>query len=415
MADNDLIVARKDTTRSFSGVPIAEDIDQLVTGFRTGSWIDTTIGGVATSLDALVFVTDPLGQLVAWGVGWLIEHLKPLSDALDALAGDPDQITAYAGTWRNVAARASAERGALDLAVSADVYTWTGPASDAYRHTARHHGDALHALSSAATALAEITTGAGLLVAAVRTFVRDLIAEFVSVLAVRLWEWLAEEGLTLGLATPWVITQVTTLASKWIARITSLLHALLTSLRRLAPMIRRLEDLIGSLRNVLRRVHVPDPPPTRPQSRRAPGRGLLRHSDKDPLRERGSARETHPAEYAAEIAEAKRLGVEVLEEQGQMAYAPGLSPGDRGQLILDPESSYGALLHEMRHLRDDHEAGWIGYRGWFSDPATTYTAEARAFDVEIKYARSIGDHRSVEILEQEKRDVYDTLVRKAEG
>lgn len=46
--------------------------------------------------------------------------------------------------------------------------------------------------------------------------VRDLIADFVSVLAMRLWEWLAEEGLTLGLGTLWLIAQVTTLAAKWV-------------------------------------------------------------------------------------------------------------------------------------------------------------------------------------------------------
>ncbi|MFI5955998.1 WXG100 family type VII secretion target [Cryptosporangium sp. NPDC051539] len=268
MAD-ELVAARHDTTRGFSGIPIAEDIDQLVTGFHRGSWIDSTIGGVASSLDALVFVTDPLGQLVSWGVGWLIEHVKPLSDALDTLAGDPDQITAYAATWRNVAHRASSERAALDHAVATETRTWTGPAGSAYRSAARSHGETLDALNSAATALAEITTGVGLLVAAVRTFVRDLIADFVSVLAVRLWEWLAEAGLTLGLASPWVITQVTTLASKWITRIASLLHALTASLRRLTPLVRRLEDLIANLRQLLRRGGRAAPP-TPPTPRRPP-------------------------------------------------------------------------------------------------------------------------------------------------
>ncbi len=37
-------------------------------------------------------VLDSIGTLVSYGVAWLIEHVKPLSDALDWLAGDPDQI-----------------------------------------------------------------------------------------------------------------------------------------------------------------------------------------------------------------------------------------------------------------------------------------------------------------------------------
>jgi hypothetical protein len=54
--------------------------------FESGSWIDGTIGGFGVAMDALGVMTDPLGTLVSWGVAWLIEHLKPLSDALDWLA-----------------------------------------------------------------------------------------------------------------------------------------------------------------------------------------------------------------------------------------------------------------------------------------------------------------------------------------
>jgi hypothetical protein len=59
---------------------------------------------VSAGLDTLAFVPDPVGALLQSGVAWLIEHVKPLSQALDGLAGDPAQIRAYAQTWRNVAA-----------------------------------------------------------------------------------------------------------------------------------------------------------------------------------------------------------------------------------------------------------------------------------------------------------------------
>ncbi|WLS44520.1 hypothetical protein Q3V37_24510 [Micromonospora profundi] len=100
---NPLVAARHDSTRWYTGLGLVEDVADTVSGIESGSWIDSTIGGVATSMDALATVLDPLGSLVSWGVGWLLEHVKPLSDALDWLAGDPDQIHAYASTWRNVA------------------------------------------------------------------------------------------------------------------------------------------------------------------------------------------------------------------------------------------------------------------------------------------------------------------------
>ncbi|MFC7278298.1 WXG100 family type VII secretion target [Paractinoplanes rhizophilus] len=284
-----LIAPREDSTRWYSGVFLAEDIDSLMASFSGGGWIDASIGGIAAGLDALAFVTDPLGQLVAWGVGWLIEHLKPLSDALDVLAGDPDQIAAYAKTWANVAGAIDGARIKLHDGVAGQLTDWTGSAAAAYRGRSGEYEATLAALVKANNALSEITAGAGLLVATVRMLVRDLIADFVSVLAVRLWEWLAEEGLTLGLGTPWVIAQVTSLAGKWVGRIAHLLDGLVSSLRRLTPLIRRLGQIIEDLKAALRRLTgrrgptsratptCTTPTPTRSANTARPGRRTRRN------------------------------------------------------------------------------------------------------------------------------------------
>lgn len=403
------VAPREDSTRWFSGVFLAEDVDMLMASFSGGSWIDTTIGGIAAGLDALAFVTDPLGQLVSWGVGWLIEHLKPLSDALDTLAGDPDQIAAYAQTWKNVGQAMGRAQTTLHDGTARQITEWVGTASAAYRHLAGEHEAALAALAKANNALAEITAGAGLLVATVRIMVRDLIADFVSVLAVRIWEWLAEEGLTLGLGTPWVVAQVTSLAGKWVGRIAHLLDGLINSLRRLTPLLRRLGQIIEDIKTLLRRL----------TGRRTPGGPSLArdthlfHSDADPLRRHGPARETHPAEWEAAMREAEEAGVEVTIREGALAYGPSPSRGHPGQLVLDPDASYGALLHEMEHLRLDRDAGWAGMAGWMSDPRVRYENEARAYQQEIDYARSIGDQEAVDRLHELLRKEYEDIFGRA--
>ncbi|WBB82216.1 WXG100 family type VII secretion target [Micromonospora sp. WMMD882] len=242
-----LVAARVDSTTAWSGIGLAEDVDALVAAFRSGSWIDGTIGGFAAGMDALATVVDPLGQLVSWGVAWLVEHVKPLSDALDQLAGDPDQITAYAATWTNVASALRVSAEDLTTAVRADLAGWRSAAADAYREQAGRQQRTLTTLGNGAEALATVTTGTGLVVALVRELVRDLIADFVSVLAVRLWEWLAIAGGTLGAGIPWVVAQVSSLAARWAAKIARLLTALITSLRRLAPLLTRLDDLLHTL------------------------------------------------------------------------------------------------------------------------------------------------------------------------
>ncbi|MEW2384672.1 WXG100 family type VII secretion target [Micromonospora sp. NPDC047707] len=251
MTANPLVATAADTPPSaWAGVWICEDIELVAQGIRTGSWVDGSLGVVSAGLDALALVSDPAGALLQYGIAWLIEHVRPLSEALDWLAGDPAQITAHAQTWRNVAASLRDEAADLARAVRTDVAGWGGAAGPAYRTWAAEQQRAIGGLAAGADAMAAITEGSAGLVAAVRLLVRDAIATCVSRLTVYAVELLA----TGGLAAPLVVEQVTTTVASWAARIAKLLRALLTSLRRLIPDIRRLAGLIEKLKQALSRL-----------------------------------------------------------------------------------------------------------------------------------------------------------------
>ncbi|SCG55487.1 WXG100 family type VII secretion target [Micromonospora halophytica] len=251
MTANPLVATAADTPPSaWAGVWILEDIELIAQGVHNGSWIDGSLGVVSAGLDALAFVSDPVGALLQYGIAWLIEHVKPLSEALDWLAGDPAQITAHAQTWRNVAASLRNEAAELAGAVRADVAGWGGSAGPAYRAWAAEQQQAVTGLAQGADTLAAVTEGAAGLVAAVRLLVRDAIATCVS----RLIVYAGELIVTGGFAAPVVVEQVTTLVASWAARIARLLRGLLASLRRLMPEIRRLGDLIEKLKQALNRI-----------------------------------------------------------------------------------------------------------------------------------------------------------------
>ncbi|WP_201272341.1 WXG100 family type VII secretion target [Verrucosispora sp. SN26_14.1] len=251
MTGNPLVAAPTQVAPSaWAGVWICEDIELIARGVREGSWIDGSLGVVSAGLDALAFVSDPVGALLQYGIAWLIEHVKPLSEALDWLAGDPAQITAHAQTWRNVAASLRAEANGLADAVRTQVTGWDGNAGRAYRAWATEQHQAVTGLAQGADTVAAITEGTAGLVAAVRLLVRDAIATCVS----RLTVYAAELVATAGLATPLVVEQVTTLVASWATRIARLLRGLLNSLRAIIPHIRRLADLIDHLKRALDRL-----------------------------------------------------------------------------------------------------------------------------------------------------------------
>jgi uncharacterized protein YukE len=234
----------------WAGVWIAQDIETLCQGVKDGSWIEGTLGAVSAGLDALAFVSDPIGSLLQYGVAWIIEHVKPLSEALDWLAGDPGQISAHAQTWRNVASALHDRAADLDRAVRWDVSEWTGSAADAYRDWVSQQKAAVGGMAQGAETLAVITEAAGMLVAGVRMMVRDAIATLVS----RLVVYAAEELASFGFATPLVVEQVSTLCASGAARIGKWLKDLIGSLSNLRDVAGKVGGWIEKLKALLGRL-----------------------------------------------------------------------------------------------------------------------------------------------------------------
>ena len=251
----DTLVAQEHTSTTwYTGIGLVEDAAQVASGIQNDSWVDGALGQVGGSLDMLGLVTDPLGSLVSWGVSWLMEHVKPLKDALDWLAGDPDAIAAHAATWENIAKSTADARVQYTDAVTAATSAWLGASGDAYREHAATHQAVMDGISHAAHGISYAVRGAGLLVGMVRGIVRDLIAQFVATLAARLPQWLAEAGLTLGVATPVVIGQVAVLVAKWVNKIQHFVRALLNSLRRLTPLLHQLGEVFTQLKSLLNKL-----------------------------------------------------------------------------------------------------------------------------------------------------------------
>ena len=327
MSVNPLVAARvSQPDDPWAGVWIAEDIELIGQGVRTGSWIDGSLGVVGAGLDGLAVVSDPVGALLQYGVSWIIEHVRPLSQALDWLAGDPGLIAGNAQTWRTVSSSLAGQADALGRYVAADVPDWRGAAAAAYRDWSGGQEAAIRGLAAAADTVAAVTEGAGFLIAAVRMLVRDAIATCVS----RLVVYAAEEAFSLGLATPLVVEQVTTLVASWAAKIARWLRALLSSLRELVPVVRRVGELIEELKKILTRL-----------------RGKQPELPKEPLRKIGGPRKFDPQELrglAPDEVKARipdgwihnqsaRGGGEVFADPAnkgrQIRIMPGYPPGSR--------------------------------------------------------------------------------------
>ncbi len=120
----------------------------------------------------------------------------------------------------------------------------------------------------------------------------------------------------------------------------------------------------------------------------------------DPMREKmGSAFVSHPREIEKILKTLEQKGVEVSYRAGSMSYSPSSKTGKPGIIIMDPEASYSAWLHELKHMEDDESSGWQGIK-LIMNTESFAELEARAYKVEIDFARENGYNKIARRLER---------------
>lgn len=192
---------------------LTQSMSTLGDAISSGNWSEVGAGEV---LDVLGAITNPVESLASVGVDWLMENVEPLREALDMLAGDPAAIQGYADQWREQAEKVAASATDLGEYVKRDTATWTGEAGDAYRKQAAEQADGVGAAGMAAESVARAVETAGQVCAAVRMIVKELIAEFVAKVLMRLPIWLGEISASCGLALPLVIADLVFLVLEFI-------------------------------------------------------------------------------------------------------------------------------------------------------------------------------------------------------
>ncbi|WP_425474175.1 toxin glutamine deamidase domain-containing protein [Saccharopolyspora dendranthemae] len=272
---------REDSTQSFSGIQIAESVTDTQKAIESGDWAAGVMGAVGAGLDALSMALDPFGAIFSAGVGWLMEHVGPVSDALDSLTGDPDEIKSHSETWKNISAELEAVNTEMRDLVKADVANWMGEAADAYRARSEDTANLIAAAKSAADGAADGIGTAGEVVAGVRTLVRDIIAELVG----HLVSWALQVICTLGIAMAWVVPQVVAEVAKVASKIADITTKLVKAMKALTPLLKKLSKGFGDAGKQLNKIKAdgsknngpgnaknPDVPhaPTGPQSNATP-------------------------------------------------------------------------------------------------------------------------------------------------
>jgi hypothetical protein len=270
---NPLVAGAVDMSTPFTGAFLLEDGEALCAAIESGDWVAGGMAAFSTAADTIAMVSDPLGSLIATGLGWVMEHIEPLKGWMNDLTGDAGEVAGFAQTWTNVSGQMTASADEL-ARVLGDLDGMEGDAIEAYRAFQADAEKHLRAAGSWADAMAVGLQIASTIVKIVHDLVRDAIAQVVgSVIS-----YASTLVLTAGLATPLVIEQVATRVASLVGRVGKTITQLLSSGKQLSKLLDDLQALFKKAQDVFQRAlsggNAPKPP-------RRPDAGP-RHRNLDP-------------------------------------------------------------------------------------------------------------------------------------
>lgn len=296
-----------------SGLP--EDLAALASSLAGGDWVVAELHGINVGLGVVGALIDPVAAVTAAGVGWAIERIDPLSTWLDDLAGDPPAVMADSalldGTSRAVARQAQ-ELRATSAAHLAGMEGLTIRACQESVRETTAQAELLADLLSAGAAAMRVASG---IVDAVRTLVRDAIAE-VAGMAASSAATLAVSG---GLATPIILNRVALKGEALALKLAGTMRAMEHSFHALRALMARAETAIAALTRPARAGRRPGGP-TPTASTSATWSGEM-HERLESIRPRTKAAETLPGAAVTVIE-----GPESTEDAGGQEGVAGAAP-----------------------------------------------------------------------------------------
>ncbi len=208
-------------------------------------------------MDILTTVLDPLGAIIGAALDCLksliLEHVKPLNEALNMLAGDPDGIYSSSQRWIDWG-NIVVNLGNNYVDMIANVDSWKCPQANLYRSTARGVRDFFQMLAKSLGSVAGFTQMVGAVVAIVREILWILLKEVLTEVIKNALLTLAASIPTLGTAiaafTAWFTAKMAIVFSKFSKKLSELVRKVSDLLRKLGKSGRAMDGAGDTLSSV---------------------------------------------------------------------------------------------------------------------------------------------------------------------
>ncbi|MFK4788672.1 hypothetical protein [Microbacterium sp. ZW T5_56] len=238
---NPLVAAPQDNTSAFAGAFLLQDAEDIANAISSGDWGAGALAVASTALDTAGAIIDPIGTLIANGLGWVLDHIEPLKSWFNDFTGDAAEVASFSGTWANtggyLAQLADGYHGLLP-----QLDGMAGETIDAYLAHANTVIAHLRGASDWSSAMATGLQIASTLVQMVHDIVRDVISQLVgSAISAA-----ATTAATIGFGAPAAMAQFGVKVSALVAKVGRIIPKVLDALAELQRLLRKLGPAIES-------------------------------------------------------------------------------------------------------------------------------------------------------------------------
>ncbi|WP_285745762.1 hypothetical protein [Lentzea sp. NBRC 105346] len=149
------------------------------------------IKGFISDIPVAEFIQDPLHTLLTFGLGFLIDLIKPLDDALKLVTGDEEELGNAAEKFEQVAKDLKAMGEKFADTVETGLQSWHGEASGASRERLSEFAEGIMETGGEAESIVALLNGSKALMKTAYDLVMDLIASLIEWLIIT---WLAAQA-----------------------------------------------------------------------------------------------------------------------------------------------------------------------------------------------------------------------------
>ena len=194
---------------------------------------------------------DPLNTLISKGLGFVIDYIEPVKEALELVTGSPDALNAAAETYSKLSTDIDNLGAQLHDELTAGFANWTGDASDTAHQEMATFLDGIHGTATLSGYLVQLLKASASMMQAAKDIIIGILADFVEQMlitwAIGVVGTIFTAGLSDVAATAATVTEASVAVGKAgaaVKKVEGLIEKVGNLIKKIMDMIRKIAELL---------------------------------------------------------------------------------------------------------------------------------------------------------------------------